>query len=71
MTTGRKRRPKGTVNSTEASNTVSPNCPACNERMKGDGRAFRCEPCRQILLFFAVHEMTTFVPAGMGDTGLF
>jgi hypothetical protein len=29
-----------------------PLCPACNEPMKEYGRAFRCEPCRQIVAFY-------------------
>jgi hypothetical protein len=31
--------------------------------MQEDGRAFHCEPCRQIIIFFAVSDASPYVAA--------
>jgi tRNA(Ile2) C34 agmatinyltransferase TiaS len=38
-------------------------CPACEEPMVSDGRAFRCEACREIIIFFEVAETSPYMPA--------
>jgi len=32
--------------------------------MKEHDRAFQCEPCRQIIIFFAVSDASPYVAAG-------
>jgi hypothetical protein len=32
--------------------------------MKEHGRTFQCEPCRQIIIFFAVSDGSAYVAAG-------
>jgi hypothetical protein len=32
--------------------------------MKEHGHAFQCEPCRQIIIFFAVSDASPYVAAG-------
>jgi hypothetical protein len=51
---------KGGAGSGQPVENVAPRCPACNQPMKEDGHAFRCEGCRQIILYFAVQETPTF-----------
>jgi hypothetical protein len=36
--------------------------------MKADGRTFRCESCRQIILFFSVLETPTYIAWLAGET---
>lgn len=47
----------------KASVVMTPHCPMCCAPMKQDNRAFRCEPCRQIIIFFAVSETSPYVAA--------
>jgi hypothetical protein len=44
---------------------MTPRCPVCNELMKEDGRAFKCKPCRQILIFFPVAEGSALWPVAV------
>ena len=39
---------------------MTPLCPVCVEPMKKHGRAFKCERCRQIIIFFEVSDMSRF-----------
>jgi hypothetical protein len=32
--------------------------------MNEHGRAFQCEPCRQIIIFFAVSDASSYIAAG-------
>jgi tRNA(Ile2) C34 agmatinyltransferase TiaS len=41
-----------------------PLCPACNEPMEAHGHTFRCEPCRQIIVFFERSGTSLYIPAG-------
>jgi hypothetical protein len=41
-------------------NPMTPLCPVCEEPMKEHGRAFQCEPCRQIIIFFAVSDASPY-----------
>jgi tRNA(Ile2) C34 agmatinyltransferase TiaS len=43
-----------------------PLCPACNEPMKEHGRAFRCEPCRQIIAFYKVPTRSPYISMTSG-----
>jgi hypothetical protein len=45
---------------------MKPLCPACCEPMKEQGRAFQCEPCREIIIFFAVSDASPYFAAGKG-----
>jgi hypothetical protein len=38
-------------------------CPACEKPMKEIGSAFHCEPCREIIIFFAVSDASPYVTA--------
>jgi hypothetical protein len=40
-----------------------PRCPVCDEPMKQHGRAFRCEPCREIIIFFDVSDASPYIAA--------
>jgi tRNA(Ile2) C34 agmatinyltransferase TiaS len=40
---------------------IAPLCPACCEPMKEHGRVFQCEPCRQIIIFFAVSVASPYL----------
>jgi hypothetical protein len=40
---------------------MAPLCPACRAPMKEQRRAFQCEPCRQIVIFFAVSDASPYV----------
>jgi hypothetical protein len=42
---------------------MTPLCPVCEEPMKEHGRAFQCEPCRQIIIFFAVSDASPYLAA--------
>jgi hypothetical protein len=54
-TFGRFRRSNG---------AMTPPCPACDEPMKQYGRAFQCEPCREIIVFFDVSDASPYIEAG-------
>jgi hypothetical protein len=43
---------------------MTPLCPACREPMEERGRAFQCEPCREIIIFFAVSDASPYVAVG-------
>ena len=45
-------------------NPMTPLCPVCEKPMKEHGRAFQCEPSRQIIIFFAVSDVSPYVAAG-------
>jgi tRNA(Ile2) C34 agmatinyltransferase TiaS len=36
-------------------------CPVCAKPMKQNGRAFQCEPCRQIVIFFRVSDTSPYL----------
>jgi tRNA(Ile2) C34 agmatinyltransferase TiaS len=40
---------------------MTPQCPACDKPMKEDGRAFLCEQCRQIIIFFDVSDASRYL----------
>jgi hypothetical protein len=44
---------------------MTPPCPVCEQPMKEHGkpygRAFRCEPCRQFIIFFAVSDASPYI----------
>jgi hypothetical protein len=40
--------------------------PACDQPIKKHGRAFQCEPCRQIIISFAVSDASPYIAAGTG-----
>jgi hypothetical protein len=42
---------------------MGPLCPACEQPMKEYDRAFQCEPCRQIIIFFAVSDALPYIAA--------
>jgi hypothetical protein len=42
---------------------MKPICPACDKSMKEHGRAFRCEPCREIIIFFKVSNASPYLLA--------
>jgi hypothetical protein len=42
---------------------MAPLCPACCAPMNKQRRAFECEPCRQIIIFFAVSDASPYVDA--------
>jgi hypothetical protein len=37
--------------------------------MKEQGRAFLCEPCREIIIFFAVSDALPYIAASTGRAG--
>jgi tRNA(Ile2) C34 agmatinyltransferase TiaS len=43
---------------------MTPLCPACDKPMTAHGRAFLCEPCRQIIIFFDVSDASPYTKAG-------
>ena len=48
---------------------MKPLCPECKEPMKEQGRAFECEGCRQIIVYFSVpHVSPYFAPRIFTDT---
>jgi hypothetical protein len=48
---------------------MKPLCPACREPMKEQGRAFQCEPCREIIIFFAVSDASPYIAASTARAG--
>jgi hypothetical protein len=36
-------------------------CPICAKSMKQNGRAFQCEPCRQIVIFFRLADTSPYL----------
>jgi len=36
-------------------------CPTCEQPMKEYDRAFRCEPCREIIIFFTVSDTSPYI----------
>jgi hypothetical protein len=40
---------------------MTPRCLECDKPMKEHGRAFRCEPCRQFIVFFEAPETSPFL----------
>jgi hypothetical protein len=40
---------------------MTPLCPVCDKPMKEHGRAFRCEPCQQIMIFFSVSDASPYL----------
>jgi hypothetical protein len=40
---------------------MTPLCPVCKEPMKEQGRSFRCEPCRQFIVFFDVPDASIYI----------
>ena len=42
---------------------MTPLCPVCKEPMKEHRRSFRCEPCRQFIVFFNVSDASQYVPS--------
>jgi hypothetical protein len=42
-------------------NPMTPSCPVCEEPMKKRSRPFRCEPCRQIIIFVAVSDASPYI----------
>jgi hypothetical protein len=42
-------------------NPMTPLCPVCAEPMKPNGRAFQCEPCRQIIIFLGVLDALPYL----------
>jgi hypothetical protein len=43
---------------------MRPLCPACEQPMKEYDRAFQCEPCREIIIFFAVSDASPHIAEG-------
>jgi hypothetical protein len=43
---------------------MTPPCPACDGPTKDHGRTFHCEPCREIIIFFAVSDASPYIAAG-------
>jgi hypothetical protein len=37
--------------------------------MKEQGRAFQCEPCREIIIFFAVSDASPYIAASTARAG--
>jgi tRNA(Ile2) C34 agmatinyltransferase TiaS len=44
---------------------MTPLCPVCVEPMKKHDRAFQCERCRQIIVFFEVPDTSRYIDALM------
>ena len=44
-------------------NQMTPLCPACEQPMKECDRAFQCEPCREIIIFFTVSDASPYIAA--------
>jgi tRNA(Ile2) C34 agmatinyltransferase TiaS len=40
--------------------TMTPVCPVCKKSMEEQGRVFQCEPCRQIIIFFTVSDVSPY-----------
>jgi hypothetical protein len=40
---------------------MTPLCPVCKEPMKEQGRSFRCEPCRQFIVFFEMPDASIYI----------
>jgi hypothetical protein len=40
---------------------MTPLCPVYVQPMKKHGRAFQCERCRQIIVFFEVSDMPRYI----------
>jgi tRNA(Ile2) C34 agmatinyltransferase TiaS len=40
---------------------MTPLCPVCVQPMKKHGRAFQCERCRQIIVFFEVSDVSRYI----------
>ena len=47
---------------------MTPLCPVCKEPMKERGRAFQCEPCRQILIFFRMPDTSPYIASRAGPS---
>jgi hypothetical protein len=43
---------------------MPPMCPVCIKPMKEYDRAFQCDPCRQIIIFFEVSDASRYIPSG-------
>src|ERR1017187_9614617 len=46
---------------------MTPLCPVCKELMKEHGRSFRCELCRQFIVFFDVSDASSYNSKRVGD----
>jgi tRNA(Ile2) C34 agmatinyltransferase TiaS len=46
---------------------MTPHCPACCEPMKKQGRAFKCAPCREIIIFFRVTDASPYTALAVVD----
>jgi hypothetical protein len=45
---------------------MTPLCLVCEEPMKKQGRTLRCEPCRQIIIYFSVSEEPPYYAGAQG-----